>query len=451
MLPTLILKTIGSTVRSTLRGPSNIPSILLIIGGDVISRALAQLTGPSIVPIAFSFGWVAYSCSMLINVFGDGRLLPLPDYPVKLFNIENGRSCNNRSWVLGRLVRDMEPPVDENVALNLSIHIVVREHLPSWDWCSTTGFALIPIQLGIAAIPYRLYDDWSSFMLTGSGIILSLAMGALPQWRLEKYTGRRERPTGKVVALTRGNPSRYVLVIIDRGQGIDLEDLAKAQSPTLRLNADRRCGLRVTQLVFTVLAFLWIVFFITWTRLETNTLFLLAVGSLGMLQNAIVAGAKRSPAASGIHLQHIEDISNEQVEEVLKDAEMAYPGLGEVLLGEFNSVGHLGDNEKRWWDGRHDQRDLAAIISDTTIDHSRELYRSIVAKKVEQSPASLSNDIAPEALAAFSDSSRDSGYTFRNQNPERMERSFRTDRFHHRLHIYDSNMGGDAKLYRAYV
>ena len=36
--------------------PSDVFSVLLILGGDVIARALAQLTGSGLTPVAFSFG-----------------------------------------------------------------------------------------------------------------------------------------------------------------------------------------------------------------------------------------------------------------------------------------------------------------------------------------------------------------------------------------------------------
>lgn len=36
--------------------PSDVFSVLLILGGDVVARALAQLAGGGLTPITFSFG-----------------------------------------------------------------------------------------------------------------------------------------------------------------------------------------------------------------------------------------------------------------------------------------------------------------------------------------------------------------------------------------------------------
>ncbi|EEB99951.1 hypothetical protein MPER_00236, partial [Moniliophthora perniciosa FA553] len=77
---TLAGRTIDSQVPETIheiwKNPSDTLSILLIIGGDVVLKALAQLSGRKLVPVAFSFGWVAYSFNTLMSIFGDGRLMP---------------------------------------------------------------------------------------------------------------------------------------------------------------------------------------------------------------------------------------------------------------------------------------------------------------------------------------------------------------------------------------
>jgi hypothetical protein len=36
--------------------PGDVFSVLLILGGDVVARALAQLAGSKVTPVAFSFG-----------------------------------------------------------------------------------------------------------------------------------------------------------------------------------------------------------------------------------------------------------------------------------------------------------------------------------------------------------------------------------------------------------
>ncbi|KAJ6485580.1 hypothetical protein C8R45DRAFT_997093 [Mycena sanguinolenta] len=392
--------TVTSAVRSTWRSPSDTGTILLIIGGDVIARALAQLAGPKLVPVAFSFGWVAYAFATLANVSGDGRLLPPPDYDVKLFNLASGISRDNRSWVLGRLVRDMEGPLEPNVGINLSIHIVTRGGPPSLDFCYYMGFAVILGQLGIAAIPCGLYRDWSILALTSGGIILCLLTGLLPQWKSEKYQARllseKDKGKGKVVALTVGNGSRHVFVIIDPGLGMDLEDLASGQSPLLRERGNKMISLRVrTQIACGILAFLWMVFLITWTSVSTSPWFVVLIGGSGMFSNVLVAGVKRKPSASGIHIKAVDSISRKKTMHGLMDAELDYPGLGEVLLDEFFPTARLHENEELWWrkgnrapyDNARPQESFVKRTNTVDAEKARQEYAKIVKRKPNEVPS----------------------------------------------------------------
>ena len=100
----------GGTTQHQLAGqwanPSDVLSVLLIVGGDIVQKALAQASGGYATPVCFSFGWVSYSLNALISIIGDGRLLPEPDHPVKVFNLENGYVRENKNWVIGRVLRD---------------------------------------------------------------------------------------------------------------------------------------------------------------------------------------------------------------------------------------------------------------------------------------------------------------------------------------------------------
>ncbi len=52
------------------RNPSDIFSILLLLGPETVQGAVAQLTGRRITPVAFSFGWVAYASRALLSAVG---------------------------------------------------------------------------------------------------------------------------------------------------------------------------------------------------------------------------------------------------------------------------------------------------------------------------------------------------------------------------------------------
>ncbi|KAK1235127.1 hypothetical protein PQX77_001650, partial [Marasmius sp. AFHP31] len=70
-------------LRDQWRDPEDILSILMIIGGDIVQSALAQLVSSHprpFTPVAFSFGWVAYSFSAILSAVGSRRLVPDPDF-----------------------------------------------------------------------------------------------------------------------------------------------------------------------------------------------------------------------------------------------------------------------------------------------------------------------------------------------------------------------------------
>jgi hypothetical protein len=89
---------------------------LRLVGGDIIQKALAQFVGPVkltksgptcyLAPVAFSFGWVGYAFIALMSSIGNNNLMPEPDCFAKVINCENAYSRTNRSWVLGRILRD---------------------------------------------------------------------------------------------------------------------------------------------------------------------------------------------------------------------------------------------------------------------------------------------------------------------------------------------------------
>ena len=105
-------------------------SILLLLGGEIVNRALAQLSGGLLTPVSFFFGsdsdtnpsvasfafqliitagWVSYAMNMLSAAVGDAKLMPSStENACLLINAKNGYIRNNAGWVLGRMLRDYE-------------------------------------------------------------------------------------------------------------------------------------------------------------------------------------------------------------------------------------------------------------------------------------------------------------------------------------------------------
>ncbi|KAM5359206.1 hypothetical protein ACJA88_015190 [Fusarium oxysporum] len=359
--------------------PSDVFSVLLILGGDVVARALAQLVGSRFTPVAFSFA------------IGENKLMPPADFSCMVINGETGYTRDNHSWIIGRMVRDFETWMDQQplagglpalppgpspnpvqtcvediielkweelrerakkkeqpeperppkAGLCVSVYKAqeATKGYPGYDAPYIAGFLTCIVQLGVAAIPCGIFGDWSILVVTAAGIVLSFASGALPQWSKEKWACRID--TEKTFVLTRGNGSQHAIVIQGAGVGLDLEDLSAADTGAF---ADRG-----TRLIVIALGFLWILLLITASGIRENTWFLLAVGGMGILQNIYVAGTSRPPEAFGVPLEFVEVMGNPKVMDTLFKVEERYPRLGKSMLPIF-FTGELRENEQKKWD-----------------------------------------------------------------------------------------------------
>ncbi|KAJ5355825.1 hypothetical protein N7517_010434 [Penicillium concentricum] len=411
----------ASTFRAQWVNPSDLFSILLIIGGDVIGVALAAVSGGPITPVTFSFGWVSYAISALLTAQSEDRLMPpAPDSSLRVINIGTGYMRFNRSWTLGRVFQNYEYWMPAEVEQRLQNHPVLYQDeeagnadtempgkataatetylnprkfvsphqarlcvsvyewaldgpypvaKPGYDWVYWLGIVVTVIQLGISAIPFGLDKDWSIFLVTVAGTILSYASGALPQWRKEKWACRTlERR--KDVALTLGNGTQHVVVVLGAKGGLDLEDMAGGQlldDGEGRARRSRWMQLmspsNTTRLMTFLLAVLWLMLLLTSTGIQEHAWYLLAVGGAGMLQNLIAAGAPRQPAMLGIpiRLAMRSNSGNEgspipmvfaefKVMHTLMELELDFKGAGRALLPEFfPGGGGLQPWEEKWW------------------------------------------------------------------------------------------------------
>ncbi|RMJ14405.1 hypothetical protein CDV36_005925 [Fusarium kuroshium] len=305
--------TSAANLRSQWANPGDILSILLLIGGDIVQKAIAQLVGHqvrlpgtrtylSVVPVAFSFGWATYGFSNLLSAVGNMKLMPSSDFPSLLVNCSNGFVRENDSWVLGRLLRDHEirhsvdPRSQEQggraESLRIDIYHLEAVSTARCDLVWWLGWATLVTQLAIVIIPWILYGDWVILVVTLSGMTLVVITCAVPQWAEEKWAAPCKLSRDKVTCLTRGNGHLHIMVLIGGPGSWDLERLA-TRTPVPRTE---------TRWISLVLAMLWICLLIAISGLQEHTWFLIGIGGLGMLQNILAAGVSREPAASNFHL-----------------------------------------------------------------------------------------------------------------------------------------------------
>lgn len=334
-------------IKEDWSNPSDILSILTVIGGDIVQGALTQLTSSHrfFAPVAFSFGWVAYSFSAILAAIGSHRLAPDPDCPCVLIDVSTGYARDVKSWVLSRLVRDYEFPGEQPPGLTITFYHtspVKPTGVPGRDWLYYSGVIVIIAQLGIAVIPGVLFGNWLILILTFGGLCLIQVHASLPQWRKELW-GARPVAEGKqeVVSLTKGNGSSYVMVIRSDGVGLRLVDLA----------AGREVSSRTTVPAIFLLSILWLVHLFCMTGVVNNSWYSFLIGGLGMLQNAVASGARRRPQASGFHLDKVHEIHNKKVFVALKEAEEVERKVG-IQLTDIFFPGGLRPEEEAWKQGK---------------------------------------------------------------------------------------------------
>ncbi|KAE8153290.1 hypothetical protein BDV25DRAFT_137045 [Aspergillus avenaceus] len=374
--------------RSQFSNPKEVLSVLLLIGGDVIQKAVAQMAGPTFfTPVAFSFGWVSYSFNSLMDAVGDGTYLPEPDYPGSVVVVGSGDTRKNQAWVIGRLIRDLEMEVEngfsskwQDEATNEIVNegasgllITVYESLPARQGNFLNGYApkepkkdalwwtYFPItltQLVVGAIPWITSGNWAVFFVTACGIVLALVTGSLRTLFQEKYVCRDH--SRQIYAITRGNGHRHVFLILPNSRDgnksslLYLDDLASAVQH----------GGWKTRLISIMLATLWIGFLVTVGGIDQSTWYLLGIGGLGMVHNVFVAGWHRASEAHGIPLQRAQRIRNEfgrrkkggkrpRVMDVLLELEDAIPEAGLSLIDLF-FPGALRPEEIQIWQKKKD-------------------------------------------------------------------------------------------------
>jgi hypothetical protein len=303
--------------------------------------------------------------------------MPWPDCACQVINGKTGYSRDNASWVIGRIVRDYDKWMDPAVPRHLESMLQKKggQHTtsttrnyghhrrkrqvglcvafynaadadfarPGHDTTYFTGWLVVIIQLGIAAVPCGLYDDWGILLVTAVGTVLAFATGSLSQWPKEKWAcGDIRADRKKTVVLTKGNGSQHAIVITSDGRGLDLEDLAVG---AVNLDVTSSIGTRAT---FVVLACFWVLLLITAAGIKENTWYLLAVGAIGILQNMIAAGVRRTPAALGVPIEYDSIIGDPSVMQTLYAVERKQSGLGRSMLPIF-FPGKLTDDEVKEW------------------------------------------------------------------------------------------------------
>ena len=362
--------------------PTGVLSVLLLVGGDTVQKAVAQMTGGRhavFTPVVFSFGWVAYAVGTISTAVGDAIFLPNPEHGGYVINvgsakdqaeaIGSGDRRENRSWLLGRLIRDLTLKIEGKIGVNPDVSLIIvvykiapspvsqgnKQLHPKKDWLWWSFAWAIPLQLGIGCVPWILHGDWSVFLITATGNLLATLTASLPSMRNVQY----RKASRQSYALTRGNGHKYVFIVRPDSYRVDERDEGDTVNASslpfldeIAVNIQRAdINARSLSVVFAVL---WVMLLIAVGGLKSGTWYLFGAGTIGMVFNIMTSSMPRDPAAYGLPLEQEnaygfrgQDSPRKRVQEVLLELERGYPGAGHALKPLY-FTGLPSERDDKW-------------------------------------------------------------------------------------------------------
>ncbi|KAK4868572.1 hypothetical protein LT330_006774 [Penicillium expansum] len=167
------------------------------------------------------------------------------------------------------------------------------------------------------------------------------AQRSLQQRPKEKWACRRN--STNTVILTKGNGGQHAIAIIGDKKGLDIEDTGN------RTQCDGCFGLlQFHQDCSFDLAFLWVALLVVAASVKQHSWFLLVIRGIGILENILVAGSLRYPAAFGMPLNFENVIGEAKFMNTLFAVEQAHPQVGRRMLDTF--FPGLRPKERDRWD-----------------------------------------------------------------------------------------------------
>lgn len=212
-------------------------------------------------------------------------MTPSPDFPAQLISAKFSHVRENKSWVIGRLLRDLElsraeaglfetDNNEQNEPFKIEIFSIDQNATQGEikrDLVWYSGFFVILIQIVVAIVPIITKRNWAPIIITAGGTLLALLQGAIPQWKKEKWAWARKG--GDTVSITQGNGSRYVMVILGEEHPLT-QGSGRYKAPNLEMLAAGSQRLKVSLISrasSVMLAVLWVILLISVTGLEEDT------------------------------------------------------------------------------------------------------------------------------------------------------------------------------------
>lgn len=386
---------------------------------------------------------MSYTFGLIANATGSGGYFPNTDYPGFIINLSSGDKREIRSWVIGRLFRDLEKDIDHDGKIadhkvpHDSLHVEVYKFVATNSWANDTlrpkrdllwwsfVVALI-LQIGVAIIPVtptsgRQKPNFYILLITVVGTLLSLLTASLQATKGEKY-GRTRLGCRDMFALTKGNGYNIVIIILPNsieskpqlGEVSRMPHLARMATASYRPT-------KTSKVRAFVLGGLWIVLLLIIGGASTDSWYLLLVGGIGIVHTVYVAGGKRRPEAHGFPLTRL---NREWVfkggrgqMDVLVALEEKIPGAGYLLRRELFNRPTTVDDKAKWKkfvdiEGLNDDEMIAIARKQidkrqlATVTELRGAIQGHIHENFDNIPADAIRDIVIDRMRIMSETQR---------------------------------------------
>jgi hypothetical protein len=268
-------------------------------------------------------------------------------------NLKSGQSRANNSFLLSRVLRDLESEYAPTVG-GLSIEILEADAPTPTQSCLASmatniwTIAIMFTQLLLSITAFILHNDECVLLLFATAVFLMEALANMPLWGTFKFSARKDGDKRAVYALLRGNAHRHVFVVRNKHpESWNLEDLA-ADAAT---SYNYIITLELFVLLQSFFAFFTLTLLAT-TLSDVSATYFLTILALGTAGNVKTAAVARAPWMHGFSYKAVKTISDDkEVMVALKAFEEECPGLGVSLVKEF-FPGGLEEEEMVWWSAR---------------------------------------------------------------------------------------------------
>jgi hypothetical protein len=315
--------------------------VLMLLGPEVIQKTFAvtstaaSAAGKSEVP-CFSFGWLAYSMSLLLSMAcGSGDVEPKPECEVKVVDMTTEKTRPNKSFSITRLIRDLElryAPDRENSELVIEIleptgaPRTARTPTKFTDMLQSRSVVTGFIQYCIAAAFWYFYNDLSAYLLLSTSVLLAWPIAVLPAWTTQKpalFANSSHSAAYAIMGETESKPTH--IYIIKPSPPTSLPSSSDAVYAPVCNNPNTTPCVPTAILIaggFFSQALLY-------TQLSDNAAFaMLLIMFIGTMGNLAIVAAPRVPCVDGVELKSVGVMRGEGA---LKEVDVAYKGWSEVL------------------------------------------------------------------------------------------------------------------------